>query len=132
VRVTVTKAAKKKSASGKKKSVKKSVKRSGAKGPVNVPEIREKIRRLIAAKVGPMVNANAVEATKGSLPPLKYLFEVLGVYPESAQTEAEPEESNDLAEVLLKRLDFPYREPAEEEQDEIAAVPAGAGNDSVE
>jgi len=124
----VTKAAKKKSASGKKKTVKK----SAAKGPVNVPEIRGKVRRLIAAKVEPMVDANAEEALKGHITHLKYLFEVLGVYPESAQAEAEPEESNDLAEVLLKRLDFPYREPAEEEQDEIASVPAGAGNDSVE
>ena len=122
-----------------KKAVKKSArkkrgaKKSSKKGPVNVPEIREQVRHLIADKIEPMVTANTDEAAKGQLSQLKYLFEVLGVYPEPAsESEAEPEESNDLAKVLLNRLDFPYREPAEEEKDETAAVPAGGGSDSVE
>jgi hypothetical protein len=120
----VKKAAKKKTAR------KKSAKKSAKKGPVNVPEIREQVRHLIAEQVEPMVTANTEEASKGHLSQLKYLFEVLGVYPAPAG-EAEPEDSNDLAKVLLNRLDFPHREPVEEEQDEIA-VPAGTGNDSVE
>ena len=121
-----------KRAAKKKTARKKSAKKGSKKGPVNVLEIREQVRHLIAEQFEPMVTANTEEATKGHLSQLKYLFEVLGVYPEpAAEAETEPEDSNDPAKVLLNRLDFLHREPVEEGQDETA-VPAGTGNDSVE
>ncbi len=65
-----------KRAAKKKTARKKSAKKSSKKGPVNVPEIREQVRHLIAEQIEPMVTANTEEATKGHLSQLKYLFEV--------------------------------------------------------
>ena len=124
--------AKKKSAKRKSRTPK-----SPVEGPVNVEEVRERVRRIIANKAESMTAANAEEASKGHLVQLKYLFEVLGLYPATAVEEKEAPESNDLARVLLNRFDFPYRGPADEEEGEAAkgapaAVPVGAGDDSVE
>lgn len=125
-------AAKKKSAKAKSKSVK-----SPAEGPVNLEDVRERVRRIIADKAEAMTTANAEEASKGHLVQLKYLFEVLGLYPAIAAEEKEAPERNDLARVLLKRFDFPYSGPPDEEESGLAedakvAVPVGAGDDSVE
>ena len=46
-------------------------KKSAKKGPVNVPEIREQVRHLIAEQFEPMVTANTEEGTKGHLSQLK-------------------------------------------------------------
>ena len=122
--------AKKKSAKAKRASSK-----GSAKAPVNLEEVRERVRRVIAEKAEEMTNANAEEASKGNLTPLKYLFEVLGLYPATAAEETEPTEGNDLARVLLKRLNFPFEGPADEEQIEPSketAVAAPVGDDSVE
>ena len=121
--------AKKKSAKEKSESMK-----SAAKGPVSLEEVRERVRRVIAAKAEEMTSANIEEASKGNLSPLKYLFEVLGLYPATAGEEAEPADGNDLARVLLKRFDFPSQGPADEESNEPSteAVTAPVGDDSVE
>ena len=122
-------AAKAKSSIAKSKSSK-----STAKGPVSLEEVRERVRRVIAEKAEEMTIANADEASKGDLPQLKYLFEVLGLYPATATEEAEPAEGNDLARVLLKRLNFPFQGPADEEPSEPSkeAVATPAVDDSVE
>lgn len=121
--------AKKKAGRGAKKSTPK----NPASDPVNVPEIREKVRQLIAAKVEQMVGANADEASKGQLAPLKFLFEVLGVYPDSGEAEPEAEDGNDLARVLLNRFQFPNPAPSDEDSAEAdEAVPAAVTGDSVE
>jgi hypothetical protein len=95
------------------------------------------VLRLIAAKAEAMTSANADEAAKGHLQQLRFLFEVLGLYPPTAIPEAVVAEGNDLARVLLNRLDFPFRGPADEERVEPAGetpvgVPVAAGDDSVE
>jgi hypothetical protein len=124
----VTKA-KKKAARAKKSTPKNPVNET-----VNVPEIRERVRQLIAAKVEKMVDANAEEAGKGHLAQLKFLFEVLGLYPGTGQEEPETEDSNDLARVLLNRFEFPNPAPTDEESGEAeqAAVGAEVAGDSVE
>ncbi len=122
--------AKKKAAKKKSKSSKSTV-----KGPVNVEEVRERVQRVIAEKAEMMTNANADEASKGCLPQLKYLFEVLGLYPATAVEEPETAESNDLARVLLRRFNFPFQGPADEEPNDASKeAPAAApvGDDSVE
>jgi hypothetical protein len=131
-----------KKAAAKKKSGKrlsKSPKKSQAKGlgPVDLVEVREKVMRLIADKAEAMTTANADEAAKGHLQQLRFLFEVLGLYPPTALPEEEPAEGNDLARVLLNRFEFPFRGPADEERAEAAgegevAAPAVVGDDSVE
>jgi hypothetical protein len=123
-------AAKKKSAKKKSRSSK-----STAKGPLNLGEVRDRVRRVIAEKAEKMTNANAEEASKGYLPQLKYLFEVLGLYPATAAEEPEAAESNDLARVLLRRFNFPFQGPADEEPGDPskeAPVAAPVGDDSVE
>lgn len=122
--------AKKKAAKKKSKSSK-----STAKGPVNLEEVRERVLRVIAEKAEMMTNANAEEASKGYLPQLKYLFEGLGLYPATEEEEPDAAESNDLARVLLRRLNFPFQGPADEEpSDPSKEAPAAApvGDDSVE
>jgi hypothetical protein len=120
----------------KKKAAK--VKQASSKGsdsaPVKLEEVRERVRRVIAEKAEAMTVANAAEASKGHLAQLKYLFDLFGLCPATAGEEAEPVDSNDLARVLLKRLNFPFQGPADEEQSEPskeAPVAAPVGDDSV-
>src|SRR6266481_4275335 len=105
-------AGKKRSGKGLSKSPKKS--QADGAGPVDLVEVRQKVLRLIADKAEVMTTANADEAAKGHLQQLRFLFEVLGLYPPTAMPEAEVAEGNDLARVLLNRLDFPFRGPADE------------------
>jgi len=114
------------------KRQKKTAQESEAPGPVNLEELREKVRKVVAEKIDDMTNAAADEAAKGHVAQLKYLFEVIGLFPATEGEKTEPEYGNDLAKTLLDRFHFPASLPAEEEEDEEIAVPAGAGNDSVE
>jgi hypothetical protein len=67
----VTKAAKKKSVKGEKKAAE-----SGeTQEPVNLQELRERVRRVVADQAEEMTKAAAEEATKGHAAQLKYLFE---------------------------------------------------------
>jgi hypothetical protein len=115
------KRARKKTASKKAKSV-----------PVNIQALRERVRTVVAEKLDDMTEAVADEAAKGHVAQLKYLFEVVGLYPAAEGTSPAPEDSNDLAKKLLDSFQFPALLPAEEEEDAQVAVTAGAGTDSVE
>lgn len=114
------------------KQPKKATPKSEAAGPVNLDELREKVRKVVAEKIDKMANGAADEAAKGHVAQMKYLFEVIGLFPVTDDSKAEPEFGNDLAKTLLDRFHFPASLPADEEEDEEIAVPAGAGNDSVE
>jgi hypothetical protein len=124
----------------KKASTRASTKKA-ANEPADVAGTRETVPHVIAQHAGKMTEALAAEAEKGHLPAFKYLFELLGIHPAPAVEQAEAEDSNDLARVLLNRFDFPYKGPGDEEQegaakDETAKqeelVPAGASEDSVD
>lgn len=122
-----------------KRASKKGSTKKTAKNAVNVAEVRDHVLHLIADQAELMTKANVEEASKGHLAHLKYFFEVLGVHPVSATEQQEAEDSNDLARVLLNRFDFPYKGPADEEQEETSKdeaakelVPAGAPEDSVD
>jgi hypothetical protein len=120
-----------------KKTVKAKGKAAGgadSKKPVAVQQIREQIVRLVAARMETMTNAMAGEAEKGCLSQYKYLLEVIGVHPMSADGSAEKTDSDDLAQVLLNSFEFPKRLPKNEEDAENAesTAPAGVGSDSVE
>jgi hypothetical protein len=105
---------------------------SEAPAPVNLEQLREKVRKVVAEKIEKMANGAADEAAKGHVAQLKYLFEVIGLFPVTGDSKAEPEFGNDLAKTLLDRFHFPESLPAEEEEDAEMALPAGAGSDSVE
>ena len=96
---------------------------------------------VIAKHAEKMTEAIAAEAEKGHLQTFRYLLELMGVYPAKVVEEAEAEDSNDLARVLLNRFDFPYKGPADEEQEgatkdpaaeDAALIPAGASRNSVD
>ena len=123
----------------KKKAKKAGGKRSAttaASGPQDMSVTHEKVKHVIAEHAEKMTQAIAAEAEKGNLPTFKYLCELLGIYPAPVVEQAEAEDSNDLARVLLNRFDFPFKGPAQEESDdgakEAEAVPAGVKDDSVE
>jgi hypothetical protein len=123
------KKAAKKSGRGKNRPAEK----SAATEPVNLQELRERVRRLVANQAEKMTNAAAEEAAKGHVAQLKYLFEVIGLYPVAEAANAEPVDSDDLAKALLAKFEFPHTLPVDvDEEDEEKAVPAGSGSDSVE
>jgi len=73
--------------------------------PVDLEEIRRKIANLVGAEAAPMVESAIEEAHKGHFGAMKYLFEIVGLYPAG---EAETGQSeNSLARTLLHRLGLP-------------------------
>jgi hypothetical protein len=82
------------------------------------------VRKNIAALVrvsADEIAARFVEAAKaGQVAPAKYLFEVVGLYPPTAETLSNPE--NSLAYVLLKRMGLPTEPVICEEEDVLPAT----------
>ena len=134
-----TKAVTKKKA---KKSRGKNSTKKAASGAPDVAVTHGKVTHVIAEHAETMTEAIVAEAEKGNLPTFKYLFELLGIHPAPAvEQQTEAEDRNDLARVLFNRFDFPYKAPADEEQDgatkdegakDAALVAAGAPEDSVD
>lgn len=114
-----------------KQAKKKAPAKRRSKKPVDLQDVRQSITNLVGAEANTMADALVDEAKKGQLAPAKFLFEMAGIYPASAAT-AQPEDSDDLARVLLKELAFPKHTPETEEFFETNEVPALAGSDSVE
>ena len=88
-----------------KKSSKRLLPRHGSRKPVDLDEIRRKIANLVGAEAGPMVESAIEEAHKGHFGAMKYLFEIVGLYP-AADAEPGPSD-NSLARTLLHRLGLP-------------------------
>jgi hypothetical protein len=88
-------------------------------------EVRKEVSRIVREHATKMAAAVVTEGEKGQLAPVKYLFEVAGVFPETTETaEGSPREDS-LAETLLHRLNIPiepvHRDGEEEEPVEIGA-----------
>ena len=66
-------------------------------------ELRRKISELVAHNAVPMVQ-QAIDAVReeGQYQAIKYLFEMIGLYPAGAEDESESQDS--LAQVLLEQL----------------------------
>lgn len=109
----------KKQAKGRKASVKASAPGRGAKA-ANLDEVRRKIALRVANQAPKMVDAAINEVMKGEHQPMKYLFEMIGLYPER---EVEKGGQDALAETLLRRLHFPedsLKESEVEEEEEAS------------
>ncbi len=78
---------------------------SDMKVPVDFVEARKSIATLVRMSVNEIVVQFIELAKGGEVGPAKYLFEVCGLYPATAETSAKPE--NSLAYSLLKRLGLP-------------------------
>ncbi|MFZ0199301.1 MAG: hypothetical protein WB523_19300 [Candidatus Sulfotelmatobacter sp.] len=73
--------------------------------PVDFAQVRKNIAALVGSAAEEIARNAMKVAKKGQLAPAKYFFEVAGLYPETAETASEPEDS--LAYTLLKRLGLP-------------------------
>ena len=106
-----------------KKAAKNTAKASGAnaKKPVDMVKVRENINNL----VGNSAKKIAIEVIKvaltGQLATAKYLFEAVGLYPPTEQTEVRPIETT-LAHTLLTRMGLPLEPVDCDDDDEMPAV----------
>jgi hypothetical protein len=71
----------------------------------DVTDLRRQIESLVTRKAVNMVETAIGEADKGHFAAMKYLFEMIGLYP--GPSEAEPQGEDSLAKTLLRRLGMP-------------------------
>jgi len=104
--------------------------KSGRKA-VNLAAVREQITKLVGSQAVGLVESTMDEVEKGHYLALKYLFELVGLYPATAQEAQADDES--MAKTLLRRLNLPESPQTETEvtKDCEAAEGEGAG-DTVE
>ena len=86
----------------------------------DVTELRRQIEKLVTRKAVTMVETAIGEADKGHFAAMKYLFEMVGLYP--GPGEAEPHGEDSLARTLLRRLGMPEEPPQAAEVTGLAAV----------
>jgi hypothetical protein len=89
----------------------------GAAKNVNLTDLRQKLAGQVAHNAPEMVDAAIGEVMKGQHQPMKFLFEMIGLYPAS-QAE-EKENGNVLAETLLRRLHLPEEPEALEAEESL-------------
>ena len=79
-----------------------------ASPPLELADLRRKITELVAQNAIPMVQ-QAIDAVReeGQYQAMKYLFEMIGLYPAAAESESGAEDS--LAQILLTQLGLPER-----------------------
>jgi len=108
---------------------------TGSGKQVDLDALRRKIANLVGNKALLMVKTSTDEAVKvGDLSAMKYLFELIGLYPASADA-TDPKESddgngNDITTALLAELGISAK--SEEEPADDGEVGASVGSDSVE
>jgi hypothetical protein len=78
---------------------------------VDLEAVRRQISELVGNQAVDLVEIAIAEADKGHYPAMKYLFELIGLYPATEQEVVLGEDS--LAKTLLKRLGFPDEPVAE-------------------
>src|ERR1700690_1218872 len=74
--------------------------------PVDMEAIRNEINSLVGSQAVDLVETTIAEANKGHYAAMKYLFEMVGLYPAVEQEEAAPGEDS-LARTLLRRIGVP-------------------------
>ena len=86
--------------------------------------IRQQITDLVRNQAVPMVEITISEVDKGHYAAMKYLFEMIGLYPAAAQEEPQGEDS--LARTLLRRLGLPEEPLLEAETTKDGKLESGA------
>jgi len=76
--------------------------KSAAPGPIDPSALREEIKNLVCGGALRMVRTTIAQVDKGHYQGMKYLFEIIGLFPTTAPQEAHQEDS--LAGMLLSRL----------------------------
>jgi hypothetical protein len=98
--------------------------------PPDLAEIRRQIMDLVGHGALDMVESTMEEAGKGHYLGMKYLFEMIGLFPVTAAEEAPVEDS--LAAILLRRLGLPETPMAESRVTKESEGTAGASEDVLE
>jgi hypothetical protein len=107
-----------KKATGKSKTTakKRTAKKNAEKMPVDMVQVRESINNLVGASARKIAVEVIKVALTGQLATAKYLFEAVGLYPPTEQTEVRPIETS-LAHTLLTRMGIPLEPVVSEEED---------------
>jgi hypothetical protein len=93
--------------------------------------LREQITNMVKDEAVAMVQTTIEEAGKGHYAAMKYLFEMIGLYPATAQTETLGKDS--LAKTLLRRMGLPEEPILENEvTKDCQADPVASAADAVE
>lgn len=77
----------------------------GSRKPLDFEALRRKINLLVGNQAVDLVESAIAEADKGHFAAMKYLFEMIGLYPTTEQEITPGEDS--LAKTLLQRLGLP-------------------------
>lgn len=83
----------------------------GSRKPPDFAVVRKKINDLVGNQAVDLVESAIAEADKGHFAAMKYLFEMIGLYP--ANTPELTQADDSLAKTLLQRLGFPEEAAAE-------------------
>ena len=87
-----------------------------SKKPVDLVEVRKDITNIVGTEATELTRAVVEEGRKGQLAPVKYLFEVAGLYPAAEGDIAKPE-GESLAKTLLHRLGLPEETVVRQEEE---------------
>lgn len=122
-RLAIMKKSKKTGKAAGKSKKKKSTKSKKAKSPADV---RQEISELVNEHALTMAEAVIEEGEKGQLAPTKYMLELAGVFPVSADGSAPTEREESLAETLLRKLNVPTKPVKlnDEDEDEVMVIAA--------
>jgi hypothetical protein len=82
--------------------------------------VRKDITNIVGTNAADLVRAVIEQGKTGQLPPVKYLFEVTGLYPATESIEAKPDQEA-LAHTLMRGLNLPERPIASDDDED--AVP---------
>jgi hypothetical protein len=95
--------------------------KKGTRKPVDLVEIRQQITNLVGNDAVGMVEITMEEVGKGHYLGMKYLFEMIGLYP--AATEDGTSVPDSMAAILLRRLGLPETvEPEVTKDKELATA----------
>jgi hypothetical protein len=83
---------------------------------LNPAEVRKEVSLMVQQEASTMAQAVIDDAKKGQLPSVKYLFEVMGVFPATNESKEGTPEEDSLAKTLLTRLNIPL-EPIKHDED---------------
>ena len=97
---------------------------------MDLVEVRKDISEIVGNNATDVTTAVLGEALKGQLGPMKYLFEVAGLYPATEEGGAPPEKDA-LARTLLHRLGLP-EEPVNRPEDDLPPKPVSSDQGPVE
>ena len=86
---------------------------------------------MVAHQAGEMVEAVIEDAKKGHSVPLKYLFEMIGLYPATLESEQSEKREMSLAELFCRELGLPTR-PTELQSGEATETERAHETDAVE